>query len=222
MLGRNNKEQGNLIILDFKTTDADKKPVKPYFCIRQKDQETGSYVVKGGESEFCGRLKSIVTKVKEYKNSEGKVIDSKEVVDFYFADDELGETYLMPLSYRIATRGFFNRILALESFDNLRVLTFRDDRGYEALVLYQNGNVVKGKYAKDQIPKPEEFTRRGKVERIYDDVDKFFKEKLEELSEKIKPGLYSKVSDSAAKPESTTQPKKAAKQEVEAEDDIDF
>lgn len=197
MLGKNNKEQGNLIILDFKTTDADRKPIKPGFSIRKKNAETGQYEVLGNESEFYGRLKTIVTKVKEYKNSDGKVIDSKEVIDLYFADDELNETYLVPLSYRIATRGFFNRLLALETFDNLKVLTFRDDKGYEALVLYQNGVVVKGKYTKENLPKPEEFTRRGKTERIYDQVDAFFKEKLNDLAERVKPNIYAKVSEPA-------------------------
>lgn len=185
MLGRNNEDRGDLIILEFKTSDADKKPIKPEFSIRRKNPETGKYEPQGSVYEFTGNLKTVVTKVKEYKK-DGKIIDSKEVVDLYFQDGE--ETYLVPFSYRIASRSFFNRLLNLTSGENLKVLCFRDDRGYEVVVLYQNGTIVKGKYSRDELPKPQEFVRKGKTERIYDEVDAFMKAKLDELGSKIKPG----------------------------------
>lgn len=188
MLGRNNEDRGDLIILEFKTSDADKKPIKPEFSIRRKNVETGRYEAQGSVYEFTGNLKTIVTKVKEYKK-DGKIIDSKEVVDLYFQDGE--ETYLVPFSYRIASRSFFNRILNLTSGDNLKVLCFRDDRGYEVVVLYQNGTIVKGKYSREELPKPQEFVRKGKTERIYDEVDAFMKAKLEELNTKLRSGGHS-------------------------------
>lgn len=188
MLGRNNEDRGDLIILEFKTSDADKKPIKPEFSIRRKNAETGRYEAQGSVYEFTGNLKTIVTKVKEYKK-DGKIIDSKEVVDLYFQDGE--ETYLVPFSYRIASRSFFNRILNLTSGDNLKVLCFRDDRGYEVVVLYQNGTIVKGKYSREELPKPQEFVRKGKTERIYDEVDAFMKAKLEELNTKLRSGGHS-------------------------------
>lgn len=182
-LGRQTEDRGELIVLDLKLTDENKKPIKPEFIIRKKSPETGKYESQGTCTSFSGRLKSVQTKVKEFKR-DNVVIDSKEVVDLYFEDGD--ETYLLPLSYNIANRGIYNRLLNLDTFLNLEVNCWRDDRGFSVLTLRQNGQSVKGKFSREQIPVPTEVTFKGKIQRDYSEVDKFFKDELIKLSERIR------------------------------------
>jgi len=80
----------------------------------------------GQYDRFSGNLKRIVPKVKEYKK-EGKVIDAKDVVAIFLEDGE--DTYMLELTYKISTRNLFNRFLNLNTFENLEISYWRDDKG---------------------------------------------------------------------------------------------
>ncbi len=183
-LGRNNNnEQGELIVLNLKTVDENRVPIEPRFDVLRKNPESGKFEKTGAETSFSGRLKSVQTKVSEYKK-DGKVVESKEKVDLYVADGD--ETYLLSLNYNIASRGLFNRILNLESFENLEINCWRDKNNYNVLTLRQNGQSVKGKYTRDDVPAAKEVKLRGQVVRDYQEIDDFFKENLVEFGDNIK------------------------------------
>jgi hypothetical protein len=187
-LGNDNNDRGDLIVLDLKTRDENLQNIDPVFVIRKKIDS--KWENTGTCKKFTGRLKRVFTKVQEYKK-DGKLISSKPKADLYFEDGN--ETYLLSLGYKISTRGLFNRLLNLTSFSNLEVNCWRDDKGYDVVTLRQNGQSVKGKFSRDEIPAPEEFKRKGIVERDYEKVDLFFKEKLDELNEKVKTTKAEKV-----------------------------
>ncbi len=195
-LGRQNNVQGELIVLNLKTTDENRVPIEPKFDVLRKSNETGKFEKTGVETSFSGRLKSVQTKVSEFKK-DGKVIDSKEKVDLYVADGE--ETYLLSLNYNIASRGLFNRLFSLESFDDIEINVWQDEKKYTVLTLRQNNKSIKGKYKKEDFPEAEVITnKKGEVlKREYGEVDAFFKEKLVELGERVKGHTPAKKAEPA-------------------------
>lgn len=221
--GRGNTADGNLIVLKPKHQDADKKPVKPHFEVRGKD-ETGEWVDMGQYDRFSGNLKRIVPKVKEYKK-DGKVIDAKDIVGIFLEDGE--DTYMLELTYKISTRNLFNRFLNLETFENLEISYWRDDKGYDVMTLRQNDQVVKAKYyKKNEFTKEGEEllpeTRKVKVNKVEvtdsTELDEFFKAKLEELNSKVAGHkVYEAPAVKAAEPVKTAKP--AAKKKVVEEED---
>lgn len=190
-LGRQNNVQGELIVLNLKTTDENRVPIEPRFDVLRKNSESGKFEKTGVETSFSGRLKSLQTKVSEFKK--GDLVDRKEKVDLYVADGD--ETYLLSLNYNIASRGLFNRLFSLETFDDIEINVWQDEKKYTVLTLRQGGKSVKGLYKKEDFPEAEVIkNKKGEVlKREYGEVDAFFKTKLDELGEKVKGYRPAKV-----------------------------
>lgn len=210
-LGNINNPDSKLIILTPKVKDANDNKTKPYFSIA--DKVNGEWVTRPETTDrFSGTLEKFSIRSKEFKK-DGKVVGKMNFLDVFITDGN--ERYLASFSFKISTRGLMNRLLNLQSQENVQISFWQDDRGYEVLTLRQNDEVVKGKYSKEEIPVPTEVKIRGQVERDYYEVDQFFIDKINEFSFK----------NTAKKEKSAPVPKKSAveapTEQVES-DDIPF
>lgn len=182
-LGTNTKkESSDLIFVNAKHQDKDKKPIKPYFEAVKPDGN-GNLVKSEETPDFLeGRLKRIDSKAREFTNPAGKKQMGPEKATLYIADDSTGETFALSLNYNIASRGLFNRILNLQDGKNLRIDYWRDAKDYTVLTLKQNGVSIKAKYSREEVPASPKV-KVGAVEMTdTSKVDEFFKAKLLEFS----------------------------------------
>jgi hypothetical protein len=173
-----------LVFLNLKHQDEAKQPIKPYFEVVRKNEE-GLLKPSGEQPDTIeGRLKHIDSKAREFTRG-GKKETGPEKATLYIADDASGETYALSLNYNIASRGLFNRVLNLDGGDNTRFSCWRDKEGWVVLSLKQNGENVKYKYAKEELPEVPKVKLGGKEIRDTAAVDAFFKEKLLEFSAEL-------------------------------------
>lgn len=207
-LGRNNNVDGKLIILQPRFKDAEGNKTKPYFSITEKVD--GSWTQRKETTDrFSGNVKKFLVKSKDIVR-DGKVVDKMNLFDIYVEDGD--ETYLVSFSFKISTRGLMNRMLNLKSPENIQISIWQDDKGYEVLTLRQNDEIVKAKYAKEEVPVPPEVKIRGNLVRDYFEVDQFFIDKI---------NSFTFVSNSEApesKEEKATKATKKAKVEVQEDD----
>ncbi len=217
MIGKENKNDGTELVIVQDRTSEDKK--KSFFEFIQKVD--GQWVVTAKDSVFSGDLKSIqhglkydisIPKQRElaekYKN--------RPVIKLQLVDREANQTYLYKFNLRLATRTLINRVLALESTDGLAISIWNDrETGNEKISLKQHGKPVDWKYGLDEVPKPEELRKKNGelISRDFDEVDKFFLDKIDEFN--------------ASKKKSHTQSEPVVKEPVAtkaeiSEDDIPF
>ncbi len=172
---------GDLVFLNVKHQDKDKQPIKePYFEVVRKGED-GKLAPNGETCTYVeGRLKKIESKAREFKTPSGQTETGAEKATFYIQDGN--ETFAVSINYNIAGRGLFNRILNLNGGENAKISLWRDREGWVVLSLKQNGESVKGKYKKEELPEIKKV-KLGKKE-ISDTaaVDEFFKAKLLEFS----------------------------------------
>lgn len=148
----------------------------PYFEVRRKTD--GKWEKEeDGVSSVSGDITKIDVQDKSWKDEEYKE------VALYLRDDNANESYVVNLRFNIATRSLFNALASLESFANVELTLYKDKtRGYGRYGLWQDGNLVKWKYSKEEVPAPVEVTVGKKKVVDYTDIDSFFEKELLKLS----------------------------------------
>lgn len=175
----NNRQDGSVKFLTYRTTDKNKVEIEP--CFETSEKVDGVWTVTGTFTRFSGNLEKVTPLTKEFKK-DGKVIDTKEIVEFRVRDGD--ELYIISFTYRVATRMLFNATLNLESFEDIEISASRN-KEWDNLWLKQGGKNVRGRYVKEDLPAVEEVTVGKKLIRSYDPVNTFFRDELEKLGEKI-------------------------------------
>lgn len=218
MIGSNKTYDTELVIVrDY--TKEDKKPCKPYFAFSQKQGDQWSVTRK--DDRFSGNLKSFKVKDKydlskpKQKEMAEKYGNSK-VVLLTLEDTEAKQTYRWEFSFRLATRSFLNRLFSLESPENIEISIWSTEENgaiYEKLSVRQNGELVKMKYAKEDIPAVKQVKLNGKPMNDYEEINQFFIDKISEFGAGPKPTPY---------PEKAEKVKTAKKEDGESEDEIPF
>ena len=160
-------------------------PLEPnQFLVNERLGEK-QYSVIGHEKAVNGDLVQIKLEKDEY---EGKPYDK---VRLTLKDESNKETYLLDLRMTQLTRNLFNSLLALTSFKGLSISTYlkegKDGKKYSNISLWQNNELVKGKFAWEEWPKVEELKNsKGIVQsRDFTAVDDFFVSHLSELAKKV-------------------------------------
>lgn len=185
MLGNNSQESNSkLYILKPKTQDAERKPVKPYFEISEKVED--KWKVTGETTSVSGELTQIVLGEREW---EGNKIPTVKVV---LEDKEKKEFYWLDLRYNILTRSFFNSILSLDKFDDVKVNIYQNKpkegqtKSYANLSVRSHGEMVNWKYKLNELPPVEQVTVNKKVITDTTKIDEFFLKELSALAKKVK------------------------------------
>lgn len=136
------------------------------------------------ESAVAGDLTNVVLGEGEY---EGRKYPTAKI---YIKDKEENETYLLDLRFGGLTRNLFNSLVALESFNGVRISLYKrpdkkDGKEYPAVSVWQNNTLIKGE-SWDQWPKPQDIVHKGVViQRDWSEVNEYFVNKLKELSARL-------------------------------------
>lgn len=215
----NSTNNGKLIVLNTVHQIKNKETgevtqVKPYFS--ESEKVDGKWSVLKTEKpleSFTADLTRVTLETHEIKKGD-KVIDTKESVKLLFRSPDDSESYLLSLTWRMATRNLFNTLLGLQSFDNITISYWRNTAGYETFSVKQNGVPFKdGLLSFDEVKeKIKKVMFKGKEQTDTTELEAYLKDKLVELNEEI-----------AAAPKSAPVEKPAASAEqAEEESELDF
>lgn len=165
---------------------------KPYFSVGRVDKDGKIAQTEEQPTEVSGDLVSLDIKEREFKTQTGAT-EKRDEVSLYLRDNQVNETYRLPLGFQIAPRSVFNALASLKEkrdFGGLKVSYFRKKNGFEGYALEQRGQKVSWKYEIDQLPAAEKITdKRGNVVKTdFSEVDDFFKKELLEIAEILNAG----------------------------------
>ncbi len=178
------QQSGKLVVLNTKHLSPAKEPIDPHFVAMEKNAE-GKWEEVGTYRNLKAKLVKVTPETKEYKK-DGKVVDEKEMVKLLFASEDSDESYLLSLTYRMASRDFFNSLLGLETYDGLEISYYRNKKGFEKLSLKQGGEWVEGKFTYDELKEKIKYVEiRKKMESDPSELNDFLREELKTLNEKI-------------------------------------
>lgn len=209
-----NKNQSNNKLIILKLSRKDKDNGLTYFKITEKNSE-GKWEESSNTSirDVSGTVTKVEVKREEYK---GKPYEKYLV---YLQDDSAKETYLLDLRLNNTTRGLFNSLLNLETYENVVIEYAENGKGFETLYVKQNGQNVDWKFSLDQQPKGEEIQVKSddgtvlETKTSYHKLEKFYKEQIDILSKTVAASRSNKAREEEAKQESV---------ESNTEDDVPF
>lgn len=171
---------GKLLVFRIKNKDANDVPLVPNkFEISEKNAE-GKWVARPKmEESVSGDIASMTFSEKEYEGAAYKIVKIK-------MDDEAeGESYLLDLRYTNLSRNLFNSLMGLKSLKGVNVNHYSktsktDGKEYANISLWQGDTMIRGKFALDKLPKPDEIKDKKNVvvKRDYSEVDNFFETEL--------------------------------------------
>jgi hypothetical protein len=174
--------------------------------------------------EFSGALDKVDTGDREWKG------EKYPTVKVSLIDGD--EKYVLDLSFSILTRSVFNSLLGLESYENLKFTIYltkpnpaKNNARYPQISVWQNDELVKWKFTKDELPKEEEIKdSRGKViKRDSIELDEFY---VKAIKEKFsgKTTVPAKKADPTPAPtgKKTTKPKTQPVDDQEDSSEIPF
>lgn len=195
-LGRKSKTSDyKLVVLRIKNKTVDKAtgkeiPLMPHlFEVSEKNAE-GKWVKRDQlEKSVSGDLTKIEFSEDEFEGNPYKIVKA------YLSVPESKETYLLDLRYTGDTRNIFNSFLALVTGENINISLYKkagkdksgQEKDYSNVAVRQNDVLVKGKFALDKIPKPEDIknSKGVVIKRDFEAVDDFFLAHLKEWSKTI-------------------------------------
>jgi len=177
MLGSSNKDNSVLIVLKPVSKLKTGEVVKPFFQISKKVGAKWEIDEDQSISEVTGDLSKVEAVEEEYQG------DKYFRIKLYLRDG--GETYLIPFRLNIATRGLLNALFSLETFKDVTISYYQSKAGYDVYSVSQDGKRVSWKFELSELPVPDEVTLRGKKIRDYTNLDNFYLEQVEELSQKV-------------------------------------
>lgn len=189
-LGNKNAVDGELILLKYRSKDADGKKVAPFFEVSRKSDGEFQKTDEKYPS-VSGNLIKLETGGYEYED------EFVRTVKLLLKDEEANEVYSLDFGYNMATRGFFNSLLSLKQTENISVSLYEvqdkkdKSKKYPAISLWDNsgeeGEMMRWRFQLDELPETEVITdKKGKVIK-YDteEVDEFFQKQLQKLSLKL-------------------------------------
>jgi hypothetical protein len=218
--------EGKVSVIRLKAKDKDGKPITPHmFEISDAPtQEGGEWTVRPKlEDRFNGDLFKVERSEREW---EGKAYD---VIKLYFKDAEAGETYIFDGRLSSVARNLYLALANLESYDGVSVNVYKSEnkktnKVYTNVSVWQNDKLVKGKYALEDLPKPE-VTRNKKGEVIatdYTELDELVKKEVDELSKKVEAAQKNGKKKVAPKAEKPAQPAHTQQDTEDASSEIPF
>lgn len=213
MIGRPKQDDGQVIFVNLRNKNEAKEKVKPFFTFSKKID--GAWAVFAENTRFSGHLRKLTVGEREFNLGGGKV-EKKPEVTIQLYDEELSETYVLRLPIRISSRSLFNRILNLQSMENLEISVWEDDKNFEVLSLKQNDENVKQRFTKEEVPAaPKVKVNGAEISDTYE-LNKFYLEKLTEFGAALTHPVKKTVPASrAAAEDEDTNP-------VYSDDDVPF
>lgn len=181
MLGQDNQQNnGKLFVLKPKTHDIDKKKLDhPVFEVSEKNEQN-KWTVTNTVPSVSGRLSKL--EIKEW-DWEG---EKNYTASLLIKDDEAAESYLVDFKVgNMMNRAIINSLLNINTEESIKIGLYTSKKGYPSGSVRQGENLIDWKFGFEDQPKPEEITFKGKVQRDYTEVDRFFVEKLKELAARI-------------------------------------
>lgn len=178
-------------------------------------REGDKYVVlPEPEKDVSGNIVSVEAKEWVHNNTpiRSYTVTLQDNDEIYFVNFSLGNNL---------GRSLANSLLSLadkKQFDDVSIGLYNTKpkteggRSYAAAALRQGGEIVKWKFGLDQLPKPDEVTFKGQIQRDYSKSELFFLEQLKELNKVIKARVPAQVS-STSEPEPT---------EIAPDDEVPF
>lgn len=193
-------------VLKIVDKDQDKKRVSPHFVVKAKENEQWVNVKHERPiTNVKGDLIKVEVVEREFNGNPYKAIH------IFLRDAKAGETYMLDVRINMATQGLFNSLFNLSAFSNVEVSVYtteKDDKKYTSVGVRQNGEQVKWKYGKDELPKVKKIPVKNKPDVIdSSDLDEFLEKELLNLGERLKD--HPKVDD-------------VPEEEVEDTSDIEF
>lgn len=164
---------GALIFLSPRSKNKAGEKVAPFFSVGRvvngKIEQTEETV-----TSVSGNLARLEVKERDFNGSK-----MKEAI-LYLRDNEANETYRIGLTFSIPSRGLFNSLAGLKTYEGLSIDYYTNKKNYDTFALKQNGEKTEWKYQLADVPKAEEILRKdGTVAlRDYSEVDAFFEKEL--------------------------------------------
>lgn len=199
-------------------------PLMPHgFQISEKNVEKNKWeTLPNIEYGVWGDLTRISFDTGEYN---GEVYN---VVKLSIVDRELKENYLLDLRMTHTSRNIFNSLLALKEFDDIEISLYKkeasDGNVYSNVALRQNGELIKGLFKSEELPKPNIITNsKGQViKREYDELDDFYLKELEKLAATLESRRGGKSKSPEKKEENIPQPVPASDLAEDTDNDVPF
>lgn len=185
-LGHNSgNSNGTLIILKPTTKSADGKDAeKPFFAVSRK-QEDGKF--KQDEDESISSVSGNLTNLKVVRGDYDG--NPTHTVKLILSDPAESESYLVDLRMSVLGRDILNKVLTLESTENVSISIYKNKKGYAASAVRQNDNMIKWKFERDELPAPIEIkhpVNHKVLSRDYTELNEFFAKAAEEFAENLK------------------------------------
>lgn len=162
--------------------------LKPHFV--ESEDQNGTFVpLAEPQYNLSGNLIGVEPKETVWQ---GKTIKSVNVT---LVDNELGEIYFVTVPYSNLGRGLMNSLLSLKSFNDIEIGLYqtkpKTDGGktYPAVSLRQDGDMVRWRYAQNELPAPQEIVFKGEKMRDFTAVENFLAEQLKELNKAVKAAI---------------------------------
>ena len=162
----------------------------PYFEVKVKNAEGKWEVVPSNEpvTYVAGTIVSVEPKEnKTIINGIEELIKSVSVVL-----EDKDEVYYVTLSGNNLGRNIMNSLLSLKTFEKVSISLYNSkpkkagDKIFASAALRQDDVLIKGFYASDKLPAPQEVTFKGKKQKDYTDAENFLRTQLTELNKIIK------------------------------------
>lgn len=215
-IGNKNRTNSDkkMIFVNIVTKDKDDKDIRPYFSFKEGTGEGPDgkkiYSEVAKDTAFSGNLIKVETYDKEIKSK--NIIQPR--VKILFEDED--SIYYADVSYTILSRSLFNSLLSLQSMEDLSLSIYwtkpnDKNKVYPQLCLRQGegkDNMVRWLYSKEELPEIKKVKIKGKEMSDTEDIDNFFREKLNEKFATM-PEASDKSGKAAGK--SASKPKSASK-----------
>lgn len=169
------------------------------FKIKSKDLPEPIFEVtkKGADGKYGDALTDKVTRVNgtvigvQHKENqfEGKTIKSVNVT---LRDKD--DVYFVSVGYTFLGRNILNSLLALSTFDDIEIGLYQskpkpdavDKRGFASASVRQNGNMVYGRFKKEELPEIPKVKINGQTMSDCEAIDGFFAKHIVELAKTVK------------------------------------
>lgn len=199
---RNGNSDKKMIFVNAIVKDEKKLPIKPYFSFKENTGESGGkkvYTEIAKDTSFSGNL----IKVEPYKKTIKNNNIEQPFVKVLFEDDD--SIYFLDMGYTILSRSFFNCLLSLESLEGININLYQtkpNDKGqvFPQISVWQGDKMIRWLYAKEDLPAIKKVKIKGAEMSDTEDVDNFFREKLEQKFANIA------ITPSAGKPKAKKAP----------------
>lgn len=145
--------------------------------------EDGKYNVEGTETRVTGLFNWV--KIKNITTGSGEEMTK---VNIFLKDEEAGEKYMIDISPSTSLgRSVMNTLLAFEDNGKEVEISLYEKNGFNNISIRQWGELCSWKYQFAELPSPNEFTVKGKVQKDYFDAETKLLSELREKFEEAEP-----------------------------------